>query len=90
MVWERVEDCSLLPDSSKFCRALLALLPSSYSIPSAGQRCEALVTSAVSKKNWETAGERQNHSADASTHPGVPGYLGTWPEPGWVGRSAIT
>lgn len=50
MVWERVEDCSLLPDSSKFCRALLALLPSSYSIPSAGQRGEALVTSAVSKK----------------------------------------
>lgn len=50
MVWERVEDCSLLPNSSKFCRALLALLPSSYSIPSAGQRCEALVTSAVSKK----------------------------------------
>lgn len=69
MVWERVEDCSLLPDSSKFCRALLALLPSSYSIPSAGQRCEALVTSAVPKKNWKTAGERQNHSADTSTHP---------------------
>lgn len=68
---------ALLLNSSKICRALLALLPSSYSILSAGQRCESLVTSAVSKKKkMETAGERQNHSADASVHLGVVGDLG--------------
>lgn len=48
--WERAEDCSPALDSSKICRALLALLPSSYSIPSAGQSCESLVTSARLQK----------------------------------------
>lgn len=63
---------ALLPNSSKICRALLALLPSSYSIASAGQRHEALVTSAVSKKEkWKTRGERQNQRADAAAHLGT-------------------
>lgn len=31
--------------------------------------------SCLQKKNWKTAGERQNHSADTSTHPGVLGAM---------------
>lgn len=69
---------SLLLNSSNFCRALLALLPSSYLIPSAGQRCESLVTSAVSRKEWGNGRRRQNHSADAPAQAPcyIPGSLG--------------
>lgn len=56
--WERAEDCSPALDSSKICRALLALLPSSYSIPSAGQSCESLVTSARLQKKKLGNGRR--------------------------------
>lgn len=64
---------ALLLNSSKFCRALFAF--STYPVPWGGPAPgEALVTSAASKeKKWETAGKRQNHSADVPPHPGVLG-----------------
>lgn len=79
---------ALLLNSSNFCRALLALLPSSYSIPAAGRALRIFGDlSGLQKKNWKTDGERQNHSADASAHL-VLGSLAPWLA-GWIGCCAV-